>query len=205
MDHWSGEQADSVSPLLPCHTNTCLNMHRAGVRLSLNAALQGLSKRITVYRAHCENPRLARFEIFIRLSNVILHGDALIITTPSCVDGKQALGVCVKILRTPAAALRNSVPFGEAPWEPSTEAEYESTLEMCLGPGQHGAGGRTSCYMLRLSRFLAGLFACWGLDFWDLQEVSRKMVHGYVPASRKSTSQAGWSFALWPFAVAMVL
>ncbi|CAE7823884.1 unnamed protein product [Symbiodinium microadriaticum] len=77
VDHWSGEQADSVSPLLPCHTNT-----------------------------------LARFEIFIRLSNVILHGDALIIT--------------------------NSVPFGEAPWEPSTEAEYESTLEMCLGPGQHG-------------------------------------------------------------------
>ena len=38
--------------------------------------------------------------------------------------------------------LRNSVPFGQAPWEPSTEAGYEPDMTMCLG--SHGAAkGRT--------------------------------------------------------------
>ncbi|CAK9075671.1 unnamed protein product [Durusdinium trenchii] len=75
VDHWSGQTQDSVSPLLPCHTN-----------------------------------QLARFEIFVKVTRFILEGDALILT--------------------------NSVPFGQAYWEPSTEAGYEPNMEMCLG--SHG-------------------------------------------------------------------
>lgn len=75
VEHWMGVQLDSVSPLLPCHTNT-----------------------------------LARFEIFVKVSRFILEGDAIIFT--------------------------NSVPFGQAPWEPSTEAGYEPEMVMCLG--SHG-------------------------------------------------------------------
>lgn len=75
VEHWMGAQLDSVSPLLPCHTNT-----------------------------------LARFEIFVKVTRFILEGDAIIFT--------------------------NSVPFGMAPWEPSTEAGYEPEMVMCLG--NHG-------------------------------------------------------------------
>ncbi|CAK8988663.1 unnamed protein product [Durusdinium trenchii] len=53
---------------------------------------------------------LARFEIFVKVTRFILEGDALILT--------------------------NSVPFGQAYWEPSTEAGYEPNMEMCLG--SHG-------------------------------------------------------------------
>ncbi|CAJ1405152.1 unnamed protein product, partial [Effrenium voratum] len=77
VDHWTGLAPDSVSPLLPCHTN-----------------------------------QLARFEVFVQITRFILDGDALVIT--------------------------NSVPFGMAPWEPSTEAGYESALEMCLDPSHGG-------------------------------------------------------------------
>jgi len=84
VDHWTGVRIDSVSPLLPCHTN-----------------------------------QLARFEIFVKVSRFILEGDALIIT--------------------------NSVPFGQAPWEPSTEAGYEPDMTMCLG--SHGGAAENGTWL----------------------------------------------------------
>ena len=40
----------------------------------------------------------------------------------------------------PSPEARNSVPFGQAPWEPSTEAGYEPEMVMCLGShGQRGS------------------------------------------------------------------
>jgi len=41
--------------------------------------------------------------------------------------------------------ITNSVPFGQAPWEPSTENGYETSLQMCLG--QHGGVAENGTWM----------------------------------------------------------
>jgi hypothetical protein len=44
---------------------------------------------------------------------------------------------------------RNSVPFGMAPWEPSTEAGYEPEMVMCLG--NHGQLGGKGSWLVKFS------------------------------------------------------
>ena len=57
---------------------------------------------------------------------------------------------------------RNSVPFGMAPWEPSTEAGYEPEMVMCLG--NHGQLGKKGGWWN--SRMTRKLFVLWVFSLW---------------------------------------